>query len=232
MLGSVGAGGGAISLGHPTAYFCIVRLLTRTQLQQLSPNPLRAPQAVVGSHVADQRDRPGVDPRLAVGAGLATPVKPKRIAVPPEESLGLDQTEGRGPCASATGETDQQPTVSEPQAWTLAPALEDQELMAEKRVLGNELPARSGHVRKGAAKAKRPDGFPNSPEESSGDPVEHAPEPGHGGAMPRAGRGVVNMARNRPKSLADEPSSQHGRCSDSREIETHPLWPPPSAVSR
>ncbi len=48
------------------------------------------------------------------GAGLATPVKLKRIAVPAEESLGVDQTVDPGPCAVAMGETDQQLAVSEP----------------------------------------------------------------------------------------------------------------------
>ena len=48
--------------------------------------------------------------------------------------------------------------------------------MAAKGIVGNELPARSGHVRKSAAEAKRPDGLPNSPEESSGEPVETCSE--------------------------------------------------------
>ncbi len=47
-------------------------------------------------------------------------------------------------------------------------------LMSEHSVFGDQLPARSCHVGKGAAKAKGSDDLPNSTEESSGHPAKHA----------------------------------------------------------
>jgi hypothetical protein len=77
------------------------------ELEQLATNALGSPQAVVGRHALDEDSDVRSEARLAHvdRRGFSTPKKPKSLAMPADDRLGLDEQDGlpRVPSPRTTG---------------------------------------------------------------------------------------------------------------------------------
>src|SRR6185312_11662804 len=61
------------------------------EFQKLTPDALRAPEAILGSHFSDQPDRiRGQSPLPRSTPSTAPPEEPEAIPVPPQHGLRLD----------------------------------------------------------------------------------------------------------------------------------------------
>ena len=80
------------------------------------------------------------DPRAPTPvAGLEPPEQPEALAMPAQEGIGLEDEEGFPPTPDPAGEEDEPEVVGWGEAWLADLAVEDDELLAEEGVLGNEL---------------------------------------------------------------------------------------------
>jgi hypothetical protein len=84
-------------------------------------------------------------PLLPVGgtptpvAGLEFPKQPKALAMPAKQRIGLEDEEGFLPALDPAGEEDEPEAIGWGESWLVDLAVEDDELLAEERVLRNEL---------------------------------------------------------------------------------------------
>jgi len=84
-------------------------------------------------------------PLLPVGgtptpvAGHEFPKQPKALVMPAKQRIGLEDEEGFLPALDPAGEEDEPEAIGWGESWLVDLAVEDDELLAEERVLRNEL---------------------------------------------------------------------------------------------
>ena len=110
------------------------------QLEEFAADAFGAPGHVFGAHLLDQGDGFGRDPGLRrLGFGLAAPDQAEQPAVPAEESIGLDD-EKRLPPEGRRSRQEQEPeSVPIAEAGVFDLALEDDQLLPQEGVLGDEM---------------------------------------------------------------------------------------------
>jgi hypothetical protein len=115
-------------------------------LQELAPNALGSPEAVLGRHAPDKRDNIRSETRLArtARAGFSTPEEPERFTLPSKHRLRLDEEQRMDPTGNQPSEQDEQTTLVTAKARSLDAAGSDDELLAQKCVLDEQLTARTG----------------------------------------------------------------------------------------
>jgi len=112
-----------------------------TDLEQLPPDALGTPQPIRGGQLPDQRDRLGRNlgaACLLYRSRLLPPVPTEQIAMPAQERVGLDDQQGLLPGPDATSEQHQERPIGRGAARALGAAPQDEELLAQQRVLGDE----------------------------------------------------------------------------------------------
>ena len=97
-------------------------------------------------------------------AGLEPPEQPETLAMPAQERIGLDDKEGFLPSPDPAGEEDEPRAIGWGESWLVNLAVEDDELLAEERVLGNEFGIATSEIEGRAEK----DGIARRPGESEG----------------------------------------------------------------
>jgi hypothetical protein len=83
---------------------------------------------------------------LAAGSVTATSTKDRPLAVPAQNRVWLHQQHGVAPSGHQPSEQDKQAAFVWPEGGTLDPTRDDDQLLAEKGVLGDQLPAGPGQV--------------------------------------------------------------------------------------
>jgi hypothetical protein len=121
---------------------------------------LYAPKAVLPGHLLDQSDGFQGDPGAPTPiARLEPPEQPEALAMPAQERIGLEDEEGFLPTPEPAGEEDKPEAIGWGESWLVDLAVKDDELLAEERVLGNELGIATSEIEGGAEKdriARRP----------------------------------------------------------------------------
>jgi len=111
-----------------------------SEFHEFTTDALHAPEAVLPGHLLDQRDGFGGDPGAPTPvAGLEPPEQPEALAMPAQERIGLEDEDGFLPSPDPAGEEDEPRAIGWGESWLVNLAVEDDELLAEERVLGNEL---------------------------------------------------------------------------------------------
>src|SRR5882724_5366643 len=92
-------------------------------------------------HLADEGDRLGRN-RWSMSRcgsiGLPAPEAAKEVPMPAQQGIGLDDEQGLAPRTKAAGEQHKQCSVGWGAAWARRSALQDDQLLAEECILGNE----------------------------------------------------------------------------------------------
>ena len=115
------------------------------QFQELAADPLRAPEHIVLGHGLDKRDDLGRESLgLAPRSGLPPPDDLEQVPMPAQQRLGTDHMQCVAPAASQPGQEEQQQTVVAVQPSSLDTTPQQDILLTEQGVLGNELRARAG----------------------------------------------------------------------------------------
>ena len=127
------------------------------ELQQLAADSLRSPIDVLSRHPLDEGDDLGTEARFARSSSPGTPPPPelKSFAVPAKHSLGLHQEQGAAPPRNQPREQDEQSAFAPKKNGALDGAGRDDELLAEHRILSDELGARAADVDDQAADERR-----------------------------------------------------------------------------
>jgi len=110
------------------------------EFAQFAADPLCPPEWVVGRHLPDQGDGLGWERRPArPGAGFPPPERAEPRAVPPQQRLRLDEEEGLPPSANPHGEQHEERPIRPRHCRARDAAAQDQHLLAQQGVLGEEL---------------------------------------------------------------------------------------------
>jgi hypothetical protein len=113
------------------------------QFEELAADALRSPEAIFGSHAANEVDDLGGEAlcarRLPPRAPL--PEEPKALSVPAKKRVGLDEHRCVPPAREHRGEGHQERSVRGAKLGLLDSSGGNQELLAEERVLDEEFSA-------------------------------------------------------------------------------------------
>ena len=125
------AGNGGHSQGEPTG--------TAPALDP-TVNPRRAPQGVGLGHPPDERSDLRGDGRAArsIPAALPGPEELEAGPLPSDHGRGLDDGDGIRPAGPQAGQQDPEQAVGGSQPWTRHGALEDDQLVPQRKVLEHE----------------------------------------------------------------------------------------------
>ena len=118
-----------------------------SEFEEFAADALGAPGDVFGSHLLDQGDGFGCDPGLrCLGFGLAAPDEAEQLTMPAEEGVGLDDEEGLFPEGRCSGQEQESDAVLIADLRAFGVALEDDELVPEEGILGDEIGSAADHV--------------------------------------------------------------------------------------
>jgi hypothetical protein len=138
-----------------------------SEFHEFATDALHAPEAVLPGHLLDQGDRFRCDPRAPTPvAGLEPPEQPETLAMPAKQRIGPEDEDGFLPMPDPADEEDEPEAIGWGKAWLPNLAVEDDELLAEERLLGNELGIVASEIEGGAEKdriARRPGELEGSP---------------------------------------------------------------------
>jgi len=129
------------------------------QLQQLAPDSLRTPEPIRGGHRPDQRDRLLRHLRATRpwgGPRLPPPEAAEELAVPAQERLWLHDEDRLPPSPDAARQDHQERPVDGAAAGALDAAAEDEELLAQQRVFGDQLRSTAAQIRQQPGGLGRP----------------------------------------------------------------------------
>ncbi len=101
-------------------------------------DPGRTPERVFEGHALDEVADLLRSPRPSPNSALPSPIEPKSLAVPADDSLGLYDRERFTPVPQDAGKNDPEKAVAILEANTGSRALQDMELMAQSEVLEGE----------------------------------------------------------------------------------------------
>lgn len=117
------------------------------QLEEFSLDALGTPQAIVAGHDFDQRDHLGSDfgvPASSLGSSL--PELAEGLTMPAEMGIGLNNEQCLCPTAGSSCEQYQEQPIDPGTRWTLDLTVEDDQLLTEQRVLGDEACPGAGQI--------------------------------------------------------------------------------------
>jgi len=110
-----------------------------SEFHEFTTDALHAPEAVLSGHLLDQGDGFVRYPRAPTPvAGLEPPEQPETLAMPAKQRIGFDDKEGFLPPPGPAGEEDEPRAIGWCEAWLANLTVEDDELLAEEGVLGND----------------------------------------------------------------------------------------------
>ena len=159
--------GGCTSGSSPSGLRLAQACNPDTEFHEFATDALHAPEAVLPGHLLDQGDGfrgyPGAPTPIA---GLEPPEQPEALAMPAQERTGLEDEDGFLPMPDPADEEDEPEAIGwgGPRLPNLA--VEDDELLAEEGVLGNELGIAASEIEGRAEK----DGIARRPRELEGSP--------------------------------------------------------------
>ena len=133
----------------PRMYRWTVRFATRMPSFKSSPRIRSAPQrrfSIAMRWMRAMTSRSHARLARTGRAGLVTPEQPESRAVPAKNGLGLDEEQGAAPPGKKPREQDKQTTLVAAKGGAFDAARGDDELLAQKRVLGDQLGARTGQI--------------------------------------------------------------------------------------
>jgi hypothetical protein len=109
------------------------------ELGQLTADHVLVPGCVVTPHAADEVAKIHVDRRTATGPTRSTaPEQSPAGSVPPDDGLGPNDEDGGEKVAEPPGQGREQPSVEGAQARSLDLPAQDDDLLAQEQVLGDE----------------------------------------------------------------------------------------------
>jgi hypothetical protein len=112
------------------------------ELQEFASDALGSPQPVVLGHRSNERDRLRRKPRLrGFARRLPAPPEPEPLAVPTQDGLWFYEQNRVPPARQEPGEEHQQPAFMCRDLRTPGRSRQDDELLAQQGVLGDELGA-------------------------------------------------------------------------------------------
>ena len=110
------------------------------QLEEFAADAFGAPGHVFHPHLANEGNGFGCDPGLrCLGLRLAAPDQAEQLAMPAEEGVGLDDKEGLSPEGRRSCQQKKPEAVSIAQLRAFNLAMQDDKLVPEQSVRGNEL---------------------------------------------------------------------------------------------
>lgn len=131
-----------------------------SQLEEFSPEPGSTPQSIVLRHLLNQGD--GLSAQSGTAAAsprFELPEDAEALAMPAQQSLALKDQQGLFPMGEARHQEEKPEAVSAGELGFLHLALEDNELLAEQRVLGNQLRFAEHEVGDSAQNERRTSGL-------------------------------------------------------------------------
>jgi hypothetical protein len=110
-------------------------------------DPFGTPYAILLGYALDQRNRLCRQRRATTAwTGFEFPEQAESLAMPAQESLGLKDQEGILPVLEAAGEEDQPQAIALDKGGLLDLALENNQLLPEESVLGDQFGPSAGQV--------------------------------------------------------------------------------------
>jgi hypothetical protein len=117
------------------------------QLEELAPNALSSPEAVVCCHLLHQSDRLGRESRLAhMRLRYALPLLTEELTRPSQKRLWLDKEECLFPGSDHPSQKHQQKPISFLVDRSFDVATQDDQLLPQQRVFGQQFGFSSGHI--------------------------------------------------------------------------------------
>ena len=117
------------------------------QLEQFTPNALRAPEPIIGGHLLDQTDCLKREPwLLRMDLRFAFPEPTKEFPMPAKEGLWLDEEECLLPGPCHPGQKDQKKPVSFPEDGPFDLSTEDDQLVTQECVFRQQFSFASGEI--------------------------------------------------------------------------------------
>ena len=123
------------------------------QLEEFAADAFGAPGHVFHPHLANEGNGFGCDPGLrCLGLRLAAPDQAEQLAMPAEEGVGLDDKEGLSPEGRRSCQQKKPEAVSIAQFRAFDLAMEDDELVPEEGIFGDEMGSTANRILGGSCK--------------------------------------------------------------------------------
>jgi hypothetical protein len=111
-----------------------------TKFEQFPMNPFRTPKQVFLGHLLNQSNRiTGQPGTTATVTGFEFPEEPKALPMPAQQRFGFWDQESFFPVLDATGQENEPTAIRLCEMWRFDLALEDDELLTEQGVFGDEV---------------------------------------------------------------------------------------------
>lgn len=124
-------------------------------LEEFAADAFGAPGAVRCSHLLDQGDGFGCDPCLRrLGLGLPPPDEAEQLTMPAEKGVGLDDEKGLSPERPCPGQEKEPQSVTIAELRAFGMALQDDQLVPQEGVLGDELGLAADGILGGSCKQR------------------------------------------------------------------------------
>jgi hypothetical protein len=108
-------------------------------LDEFAVDALSSPEDILLGHLLDPSDRfCGQFCTTAAVSGFEFPKEPKALTMPVQQGIGFKDQEGFLPILNAASEKDEPEAAGLSEAWLFDFAVEDNELLPEQRILGDE----------------------------------------------------------------------------------------------
>ena len=117
------------------------------ELQEFAADALRTPERIVCGHRLDERDdfrRESL--RLTTGSGLSSPDDLEEVSMPAQQRLGIDDVQSVPPSAAQPGQDEQEQAIIVVEPRSSDAATQDDDLLTEQSILGQELRACAGEI--------------------------------------------------------------------------------------
>ena len=112
----------------------------KAEFEQFAANPFGSPEPILLCHLLDQRD--GLRSQFGTTTAIARfelPEEAESLTMPAEESVGFEDEQGILPVLDATREEDEPEAIGLRKGRLFYLAVQDDELLAEQRIFGDEL---------------------------------------------------------------------------------------------
>ena len=113
---------------------------SETQLEQFAANAFGAPEPILPCHLLDQRD--GLRSQFWTPTAITRfefPEEAESLTAPTKESVGFEDEQGFLPVLDMTGKKDEPEAIGLRKGGLFDLAVQDDQLLAEESILGNEV---------------------------------------------------------------------------------------------